>query len=134
MSRERRRVTTPGGGEERTKQSFRDSVDINLIMKKHRAGQQVTHLRKDLPVYGDVSYSEDLKTSLDKINSAKTEFETLPSAVRETAQNNFIEMWEMLANPDGALQLQRAGLALGIEEPEKTEETSEKVVEEPTTD
>lgn len=118
----RTRTQTPVGDRSRTKQSFAEECNINLIVKRHHSEGVVTHFNKNAPRFGDFTTGGDLKTSMDQVFQAKEDFATLPSAVRAAAENRPEVLLNMLDNPTGQEALQRAGLDLGIELPEDQEQ------------
>lgn len=70
-------------------QSFRDSVDINVIIKKYLAGDE-TVLNRIQGTFMDVT--EMPKTYMDALNMTKraeAEFDALPLSIKEKFGNNF---------------------------------------------
>lgn len=106
------RVRTPVGERSMTKQSFKDESDINKIVARHHAGQQVTHLNRAEPRFGDFANSPSYKEQLDMVNQADMAFMDLPSKVREAAGNNAGVLLAMLDNPEDCRLLMDAGLSL----------------------
>ena len=117
-----RRVRTNVGGESRTKQSFRDLTDINVIVKKHTEGAQIP-LDSRTPMYGDFSAAVDLRTAIETVERAEDAFAALPADVRTAAQNQPEVLLDMMANQEDAQRLVDAGLPIdGLEKtPEPTE-------------
>lgn len=117
-----RRVRSNVGGPSRTKQSFRDQTDINLIVKNHTEGAHIP-LPTRQPTYGDFSAVVDLRTAIETVEAADAAFMALPADVRTAALNEPDILLEMLANEDGAQRLVDAGLPVqGLEKtPEPTE-------------
>lgn len=65
-----------------TKQSFRDSCDINKIIKKAQVAGSLSHLLKyDKAVYGEFT-GVDLLTAYQQVERAQEIFNDLPSEVR----------------------------------------------------
>jgi len=104
------RQLTPVGTESRAKQSFKDQCDINIIVRAHASGHEVTHLNPNTPQYGDFSAATDLQDQLNGVMAAQAEFDALPSAVRAAAENNPVRFLEMCADIDGRNILVEAGL------------------------
>ncbi len=110
-----RRVRTDVSGESRTKQSFRDLTDINLIVKRHTEGAQIP-LNTRQPTYGDFSAAVDLRTAIERVEIAEEEFMKLPADVRTAAQNQPQVLLDMMADQDQAQLLVDAGLPVeGLE-------------------
>lgn len=120
----RERVRTPVGEVSRTKQSFRDECDVNLIVKNHGRNGVVSHFNGAEPSFGDYTEAVDLKAAMDRVFEANETFASLPSAVRRVAGESPVEMLAMLQDPDGANDLVDAGLDLELP-PEWRRETPE---------
>ena len=58
-------------GPGRTKQSFRDKVNINSIIAKHRRTGMLNHVNGKTPFYGDVSGVIGYQESLEVVDNAK---------------------------------------------------------------
>lgn len=97
-------------GVSRTKQSFREEVDINRIVAKARAGQAVTHLSKGVPTFMDVSEVGDYKGALDMLRNADAFFAALPSKVRAEFDNDPAVFLDSVDTVEGRARLERAGL------------------------
>lgn len=66
----------------RTKESFKDSTDINKIIRKAQVAGGLSHaLKYDAAVYGEFT-GVDLLTAFAQCNRAQTIFDELPSEVR----------------------------------------------------
>ena len=114
----RERVRTPVGTRSRTKQSFMDQTDINLIMKKFGRTGVLEHTTHKEPQYGDFTMSVDLQEAIELVKTAQEKFMGLPAEVRFAAGNSPVQYSEMLASEEGAMMLQEAGLPLGLAMPE----------------
>lgn len=113
----RRRVTIDCGAESRTKQSFRDQVNVNEIVKRALTSGQLDHVNHREPLFGDFSKSTDLKSQIDAVHQAEESFKTLSSGVRKAAQNKPHILLEMLASDTGCQELRDAGLVVNTEPP-----------------
>lgn len=125
-----RPVVDQSGEVSRTKQSFREEVNINSIVRKYRSGVLVTHLNNKAPMYGDVSHALDLQAALNLVHEAEESFMDLPPEVRKAAQNDPVRLLEMLATEEGTQELVEAGLdgdipRIGDPEPEVPVEAPE---------
>lgn len=112
----RESVPTEVVGPSRTKQSFKDECDVNVVVRKYVRGEAVQpNLRE--PVYGDFTLATDLQSALELVADATEVFEELPSAVRKAAGNSMVQLLAMLATEDGAQALVDAGLEVVLPEP-----------------
>lgn len=88
-------------------QSFKDSVDINVIMKRYVNGE-VDVLSKVQGFYGDVTgMPKTFAQTLNLVNDGRTLFESLPVETRSVFNHNFNEF--MSAVVDGSL-MERLGV------------------------
>lgn len=117
MSKKYVRVTLDCGDEQRTKQSFRDQCDINALVERHRQTGLIDHTNHRQPLYGDFTQSTDLKTHLDEVNLAKSEFDSLSSSVRALCNHSPVKLLELLATEEGCDSLKEAGLFVTDEIP-----------------
>jgi len=108
----RERTTTNVGTQSRTKQSFRDACDINVMVKRHRATGLWENLAKREPHYGDFSKATDLKTAMDQVLAAQEDFDGLPAEVRELCKNDPEILLRALASPEETAALYDAGLPM----------------------
>lgn len=83
-------------GSSLTKQSFKDQVNINTIVAKHRRTGMFEHLNEKTPFYGDVSHIEDYKSCLEIVIKAKTLFAGMSADIRERFKNDPNEMISFL--------------------------------------
>ncbi len=72
--------------EERTHQSFKDEVDVNKILKRHR-DQRLPLPSTDL-TYADVSGLTDYRDALDNVAKVRDLFMTLPATSRAYFMND----------------------------------------------
>lgn len=99
----------------RTKQSFQDEVDINNIMRRVRKGMNPALAPGQL-TYGDFSNADDYKTQLDNVLAAQSDFDALPSEIRNRFNN---EPAELLAFVEDEANIAE-GRELGIFAPGET--------------
>lgn len=82
----------PEFGEGRTKQSFKDSCDINKIIKKAQKTGSLAHLQKyPEAVYGEFDQETDLLTAHQRISRANEIFADLPSEIRREFNNDALK-------------------------------------------
>lgn len=113
--RARIRVQTPVGDRSRTKQSFKDQCDVNIVVKRYATEGVLSHAMTREPSFGDFTHAEDLHAALTRVRDAQTEFDSLSSDVRKAADNDPVQLLHMLADEDGAKILQEAGMELGLD-------------------
>jgi len=103
---------TDCGGESLTKQSFKESCDINNILAKYQKTGVIDHYNKFGAKYGDcpaITFTESEQI----IASAKSMFEELPSKARRHFENDpakFLEFCETVEGDAGAQVLLDLGL------------------------
>lgn len=83
----------------RTKQSFKDASDVNVIMQRARQGAMVTHLSSRHPVYADVSAMTDFRESLEHVQAVEVFFDQLPADVREYFANEPVAFLDYMNDP-----------------------------------
>ena len=66
----------------RTKQSFKDSTDINKLLVKAARGDSISHLAKHQAMYGDFTDIDDLLTAHARLERGKRIFDELPGEVK----------------------------------------------------
>ncbi|AXH77469.1 MAG: internal scaffolding protein [Microviridae sp.] len=93
--------------EVRTKQSFKDECDINVLMRRYESSG-VLPVDVSTASYGDFSEAPDFMAAQNILRRAEAQFASLPSRVRERFQNDpahFLEFIAEEANYDEALKL-----------------------------
>jgi hypothetical protein len=83
----------------RTKQSFKDSCDINKILKKAQKVGSLSHLQKHGAWYGDVYDVDDLLSAYKQIERGKEVFNELPAEVRKEFQNDALAYMRFIGDP-----------------------------------
>lgn len=94
----------------RVHQSFKDEVDVNNIIRRHRATGVVDHINRSNPQFLDVSTFTDYHESLQRVQSAQDSFFRLPARVREEFSNNPGHLLAFLENPDNKPRAIELGL------------------------
>lgn len=83
----------------RTKQSFKDSTDINKILKKAQKAGGISHaLRHDAAEYGEFT-GVDLLGHYEQINRARVIFDDLPSEVRREFDQDALKFAGYASDP-----------------------------------
>ena len=90
----------------RTKQSFKDSTDINKIMDKARKTGVVTHVGKYGNEYGDFSDVPDLLEAMTRLGRAQEIFDDLPGEVRREFNHDIQQFYGWVNDPDNADKLE----------------------------
>jgi len=97
----------------RTKQSFKESCDINVIMARQRKTGLITHLSTRHPVYADVSQMTDFRQSLEQVREVEDFFMRLPARVREHFANEPASFLEYMNDSGRTVdELKELGLRL----------------------
>lgn len=94
---------------DRTKQSFRDECDINLIMKRYEATGQLDHLATRPTLYGEVP-ALDFHQAMGLVVEAREQFALLPAAVRDRFSNDPARLLAFLEDPAN----REEGVKLGL--------------------
>lgn len=83
----------------RTKQSFKDSTDINRILRKAQKTGTISHLNRFGGEYGDYTDMPDLLTAQNRLARAKEIFDNLPSEVKRDFNQNPAEFFAFVNDP-----------------------------------
>lgn len=75
------------GSEGGAKQSFKDEVDINTIVKRFGIGYEMPPNPK-VPQYGDYTNIPDFHTAMNLVATTRENFEQLPANVRSKFEND----------------------------------------------
>lgn len=101
-------------GESATKQSFKEEVDINNIVKRFTKGMGLENMQGS-PLseknFGDFSDVPDLRTLYDRMQNAEESFYRLPSKVRMKFDNDPLDFIDFASNPDNLDEMRELGLA-----------------------
>ncbi len=98
----------------RTKQSFKDSCDVNKILKKAQKTGTISHLNKHQATYGDLS-GFDFFEAQTKLAQAGEIFDDLPSEIRREFDNSPAKFFEFANDAENVDKL--ADLLPEIAEP-----------------
>lgn len=94
----------------RTKQSFKDECDINVIMNRYmQTGRLPDQLNPQNPQYIDAS-GFDFDVAMQLVAEASTAFEELPSAIRAKFKNDPGAFLDFVHNPDNRAEMHEMGL------------------------
>lgn len=108
------RVTLDASKDGRTKQSFANESNINIIMKKYEKTGLIDHLNQFEGKYGDFIAYQDYHSSMNLIREAGEAFMTIPATVRAKFENDPAKFLEFAQNPENHDELVEMGLARPI--------------------
>lgn len=81
-----------------TKQSFKDSTDINVILKKAQVTGSIAHLQEHGAEYGDYA-GYDLMEHMQRLERAQIIFSELPSEVRNEFNGEPAKFFSFVNDP-----------------------------------
>lgn len=108
-----KRVQKDCGTVSRTKQSFKDECDVNVVMRRFANNGVIPTLNKAQPRYGDFATVGSFLDAQVAVIKATDDFNALPSAVRSACQNDPAKFLEMCADPERQEELVQLGLKRG---------------------
>lgn len=123
IPKKRKRIQIKFDEPTKTKQEYKDDVNINNIIKKYKITGELPVANK-MPRYEDVSKVPDYRTALDVVNNAQMAFKALPASLRQKFRNDPAVMLDWSNDP--ANQTPEALQALLSDNPLK--ETSKETV------
>lgn len=103
-----------------TDQSYKNSSDINVIMKQYeKTGllPQQTHIE---PKFGDFSNTPDLIEAFNIANRAVEAFDSLPPDIRKAMDNNPANLELYISNPENYETLKKHGIVVERQKPDAT--------------
>lgn len=113
----------------KTKQSFAQEADINNIMSKYiTTGHMVDPMvpRSRQPIYGDFTRPVDLLTIKTTLLKIESDFNRLPSHIRDRFNNSPLELLEFVQNPQNEAECVELRLLPPLKKPEATTPGTEK--------
>lgn len=93
-----------------TKQEFKKSCDINLILKRYQKTGMLP-IVKNPPLYEDYSAVMDYQESLNTVIAAQEQFDNLPSEIRKRFGNDPYEFLKFCENKENIEEMRKLGLA-----------------------
>lgn len=105
--KQRSRLYFPEQG--RTKQSFKDECDINVIMGRYLRTGMIDHLAQTAPRYADVE-ALDFQGAMDIVVAARDRFAQLPSELRDRFSNDPGRLLAFIQNPANIEEARKLGL------------------------
>ncbi len=104
------RVPTHPEGKSRTKQSFKDETNINLILAKYEKGGVIDHINNNKGDYINLPSGLDFFTAQNIAINAQSAFDNLPGTVRAKFQNNAKAFLDFMENPENEKEAINLGL------------------------
>lgn len=92
-----------------TDQQYKNDCDIDIILKRYRAGQPLPVGREGR--FGDFSDVGDFQTAFEKVRSAISDFESMPAKLRDRFSNDPAVFYDFILNPANIEECRRLGLA-----------------------
>lgn len=108
--KERKRVTVSFEKPTRTRGSFKNDCDINVVVNRFQKNGIIDHIARGQGSYGDFSTVEDYQSSLNRVMAARDSFEALPSKIRSRFYNDPAELIGFLENPANLQEAIELGL------------------------
>lgn len=106
-------------GPGRTKQSFRDEVNVNSIVAKYKATGLVNHVRTNPGTYTDMSDARSYHESLNLVHNSQALFNALPSAIRTKFGNDPSQLMAFMEDKKNIPEAVKLGL-LRVSRPPKS--------------
>lgn len=93
----------------KTKQSFKDECDINVIMSRYMKTGVIDFVNKHQGRYGDVT-GLDYQSAMQTISFAQSLFHELPSSVRTRFENDPAQFMDFVHDPSNEAEMHSLGL------------------------
>lgn len=103
-------------GEDMTKQSFKDEVDVNNIVKKYSQTGIMDHVNNMQGKFTDVSSIPDLHTAMNQVAAAEEMFLALPAEIRKRFGNSAVTFLQFAQDPANSDDMVELGLAPGVQD------------------
>lgn len=110
IGRQGRKFTTNTGAVSRTKQSFKDECDVNVVMRRFANNGQLPQTNPQTPTFGDFFNAPSYLDAQVHVLNAIADFEALPARVRKACNNDPAQFLTMVQDPDRKEELIELGL------------------------
>lgn len=100
----------------RTKQSFRQESDINVIMSRFEKTGLLTHVNQYNGQYGDFTGLPEYQEAMNKVVSANEMFASLPAKIRDRFANDPAKFLSFVGDPANAAEAKALGLFKAVDE------------------
>jgi len=111
MYHQHERVQIDASKDGRTKQSFAEESNINLIMKKYEKTGMLDHLNQHNGEYGDFIAAPDYHSAMNAIRIAGETFMSIPATVRAKFDNDPARFLAFVQDPENTEKMIEMGLA-----------------------
>lgn len=101
----------------KTKQSHKDECDVNKILARYTKSGMLTHLKKGVPTFLDVSEVGDFRAVMAKVHDTEVFFAGLSSEVRAKFGNDVPSFLDWVADPANREEAGKLGLIEVEEKP-----------------
>lgn len=123
-----RAAQTPVGEVGKTIQQFRESADINVLVRRFGLTGEMPPA-KAIPQYGDFSQVVDFQTAMNALRSSQEAFDALPARIRDRFNNDPRRFLEFVHDADNRDEAVRLGLVPRPEPPPRPDPAPEPVVD-----
>ncbi len=100
------------GSEGGAKQSFKDEVDINLVVARFAETGLMSHVAAGVPQFVDASALGDYRSIIDQVRKVEEYFQGLPALVRSEFKNDAARFMDFLEEGASAKDLEALGIAI----------------------
>ena len=104
------RVTAPSSSPGKTQQHFKRECDINHLMGKYQKTGLIDHVSHHQGDYSDLTDLPTYHDALNKVISAQSSFDSLPSSLRSRFSNDPAQFLDFVSNPDNRAEMVQMGL------------------------
>lgn len=94
-------------GTSRTSQAFKDSCDVNKILKKHGINHVRRHYDEFAGEFGDFSDVPDLFEAKQRLDRGREIFDELSSEIRREFGNDMFAFYEWANDPENAMDVKQ---------------------------
>jgi len=106
------RVRTINDEPDKAQQQYKDSTDVNNIMKKYEQTGQITHINAAQGRYVELGEPTDLMDAKMRVIRAEQAFMTLPAELRAKCGHEPANFLKMLADGSNDAELIKLGIKL----------------------
>lgn len=125
-----KRVPAPWKDDNRVHQSERHEADINKMMEQYTKTNDLVHISKSMPKYGDFSEVPSFHEGMIQVREAQAMFMELPATVRSMVDNDPAKFIDWIVDPKNKVEAIELGL---VEGPSRVAEEDLEVVAKPKT-
>lgn len=115
----------------RTKQEFKETVDINNILRKYIKTGNLEHMNQHEARYSFCT-GDDFQSAMEKVVEAQDMFMDLPAETRNRFANDPAQFLDFVQDPKNLDEMRELGLAVAVPPPQGTEDNPKPAVPEPT--